>query len=529
MNELDNNTISIKNLIKGLSNEEINSVRKYLNCFDETFGNTKTKTANLFDLLISDENLSQKEIINLLYTNPSSEDAFDKLSRRLSEKIHECLLLDVNVERKDVYPDYIKASIDVRKKIMQAHIMLGRGLSKDLNAVYDKIILKAKKFELYSELVEVLYLKQIYLGFRRGKTEFENLIEDIRISEKSRDAVNKALIYYYQLIVNNDFSAVNQVNREEFEQCINELQTLYKVTKSANVGYYLHLIEFEFYQLNGQYHEAKLISLKLVDLIQENPSIYMKRRLGSAFVRLSENELHTYDFKESALHARLAQDYFHKNTINHNIARETEFFSYYYQGNLEKAEKIINGLVEDSRNIHSDFRHAKQAFWAANVALLLNKRKETTDLLNQTKEIDKDKEGWNIGVRILSIMNQIESEGNDLAESHIENMRKHIERTMKMKEVRPRDITILRILNELVNQSFDFKAVWSSRKQLFEQLASFDGDQAWTINSHELILFHEWFKAKALQTEYPLAIRIPDTITGPNAFETGSYHKAVSE
>ena len=71
--------------------------------------------------------------------------------------------------------------------------MLGRGLSKDLNAVYDKIILKAKKFELYSELVEVLYLKQIYLGFRRGKTEFENLIEDIRISEKSRDHQRHAI------------------------------------------------------------------------------------------------------------------------------------------------------------------------------------------------------------------------------------------------------------------------------------------------------------------------------------------------
>ena len=529
MNDLENSTISIKDLIKGLSNEEINSIRKYLNCFDETFGNTKTKTANLFDLLISDENLSPKEIINLLYTNPSSEDAFDKLSKRLSEKIHECLLLDVNVERKDVYPDYIKASIDVRKKIMQANIMLGRGLFNDNNDIFDKIILKARKFELYTELVEVLYLKQRYLGFRKGKVEFDKITDDICFSEKSRDAINKALNYYYQLIINKDFSSINQVDRNLFEESIIELQNLYKFTKSANVGYYLHLIEFEFYQLNGQYHEAKLVSLKLVDLIQENPSIYMKRRLGSAFVRLSENELHTCDFKEAALHARLAQDYFHKNTINHNIARETEFFSYFYQGNLEKAEKIINGLVEDSKNIHSEFRHAKQAFWAANVAFLLNKKKETVNLLNQTKEIDKDKEGWNIGVRILSIMNQIESDGTDLAESQIENMRKHIERTMKMKEVRPRDITILRILNELVSQSFDFQAVWKSRKQMFEQLASFEGDQAWTINSHEMVLFHEWFKAKALQSEYPLAIQIPDTIIGPNAFESGSYHKAVSE
>src|ERR1035438_95865 len=185
MNDLDKNTISIKSLIKGLSNEEINSVRKYLNCFDESFGNTKTKTANLFDLLISDENLSQQEIVNLLYTNNlSAEDAFDKLCKRLSEKIHECLLLDVNIERKDVYPDYVKASIDVRKKTMQANVIIGRGLFQDVNDFFDKIILKAKKFELYSELVEVLYLKQRYNGLRNGKVEFEKLSEDIRLSEK---------------------------------------------------------------------------------------------------------------------------------------------------------------------------------------------------------------------------------------------------------------------------------------------------------------------------------------------------------
>ena len=89
MKKIENRTNNLKDLINGLSNEEINSVRRYLNCFDEVFGNTKTKTANLFDLLISDENISENEIIDNLYSTPSMVEAFEKLSKRLIEKIHE--------------------------------------------------------------------------------------------------------------------------------------------------------------------------------------------------------------------------------------------------------------------------------------------------------------------------------------------------------------------------------------------------------------------------------------------------------
>ncbi len=508
MNNLKKCSTPLRDLVKGLTNEEINSVRRYLNCFDEIFGNNKTKTANLFDLLISDEEMTQDEIISILYTNSSSVDAFEKLSIRLIEKIHECLILDINVERKDVYPEFVKATIDVRKKIMQAHILLGRGLSNELENVYDKIIVKAKKYELYSELVEVSYLKQIYLGLRKGKVEYEKLTAEIKFYEYCRDAVHKATDYYYRLIINNEFSSINVVDKKLLSESVDDLKEIYNYTKSANIGYYLHLLEFELFQINGQQIEAKSVCHNLVDLIQDNPSIYMKRRLGSAFYNLAENELYSYDFKSAGLHARLAQDYFNKNTSNHSAARELEFYSFYYQGDLEKADLAINSLISETV-VHSEFHDSRRAFLAANVAFLKKNKRVAKNLLDECKEIDKDKEGYNIGIRILSIMNQIDGEVMDIAQNQIESMRKHIERTMKMKEVRGRDITILRILNELVNQSFDFEAVWKSRKHLFDLLASEDEDQKWDIKGHELVIFQEWFKARANQSEYPVAIQKP--------------------
>jgi hypothetical protein len=508
MNALEKNHKTLQLLIKGLSNEEISSVKKYLNCFDDVFGNTITKTANLFDLLISEENYSLEEIIKEIYPYSPNVEAFDKLSKRLMEKIHECLLLDINIDRKDAYPDYVKAIINVRKKIMQSEILLGRGLTNDIDSLYDKIILKAQKFELYSELVEVLYLKQHYVGIRNGKDEYNKISDAIQLAEKCRNGVYRACSLYYDQLITSDFSASNQSDIEQLQESINDLKNLYSQTKSATIGYYYFLMEFELLKSKGQYMEAKAACLNLVDLIQDNPAIYQKRRLGSAFVRLSTNELYTYDFKDSALHARIAQDYFNKNTINYGIAKETEFYSHFYQGDLEKAHSLINALLKDTGS-DSEFLFSKRSFLAANVSFLMKDKKSTNQFLMDTKEINKDKEGWNIGIRILSIISQIEAGVNDPAEAQVESMRKHIERTMKQKEVRGRDIIILRILNELVNQSFDFKAVWKSRKHLFDQLASQEANHKWQIKGHELIVFHEWFKAKVNNTEYSAKIQDP--------------------
>jgi hypothetical protein len=123
-------------------------------------------------------------------------------------------------------------------------------------------------------------------------------------------------------------------------------------------------------------------------------------------------------------------------------------------------------------------------------------------LLQDTKEIEEEKEGWNIGIRLLQIFLTLETNKVDLADQRIESLRKHIERTTKMKSLRKRDVVIFRILRQLAYTGFDFKEVWETRQKDFVLLKSNEKDYKWMPRSHELIIFDQWFFAKVVNKEY---------------------------
>ena len=121
---------------------------------------------------------------------------------------------------------------------------------------------------------------------------------------------------------------------------------------------------------------------------------------------------------------------------------------------------------------------------------------------NQVAEIEKDKEGWNLGKRVLTIINRIEANDFESADLQVMNLEKFIKRILKFRHVRKRDVVILRILIKLINEGFDFTKVYEQRKRYFDLLESNDAEHAWKIKSPEVIVFHEWYKAKMEKKEY---------------------------
>ena len=122
--------------------------------------------------------------------------------------------------------------------------------------------------------------------------------------------------------------------------------------------------------------------------------------------------------------------------------------------------------------------------------------KGSNELLLDVKEIEKDKEGWNIGKRVLKIINCIESNDLENADLKVLSLEKFIKRILKSRFVRKRDVLIIRILLKLINEGFNFEKVYKQRIKYFELLGGNDPEYAWKIKSPELIIFHEWFKRK---------------------------------
>ncbi|MBK9318995.1 MAG: hypothetical protein IPM91_09390 [Bacteroidetes bacterium] len=104
--------------------------------------------------------------------------------------------------------------------------------------------------------------------------------------------------------------------------------------------------------------------------------------------------------------------------------------------------------------------------------------------LQQTKEVETDREGWNLGIRMMNIYLTLSTEKIELADQRIGSMRKHIERTAKMRHLRKRDVVIFRILSQLSRSGFDFKEVWEERRKDFNLLRSDQSDYRWVPRSH---------------------------------------------
>jgi len=288
------------------------------------------------------------------------------------------------------------------------------------------------------------------------------------------------------------------------EEEVEQLKHDFEDTASAIVGFYYYLIQIEYFQVQHRYDKASEYCLHLVDIVRNNPSVYRKRRLGIAYLNLSQNEIFNYYFDYSIGFAREAQKCFSHYTINHNLAIELEFYAHFYAGNMEEAERTANRLVYDEETEQSEFRFAWRNYLLACVHFVQGSYSKLHLALNETRKINKDKVGWNLGVRTLSILVAIEQEAFDSADSQILSMQQFMKQALKGQTLRERDHIILKLLLALRREGYQFSPVAAQCADLLTAISTEDSesDASWQVQSPELIVFHKWFESQLNSTSY---------------------------
>jgi hypothetical protein len=488
---------SFKSLIGKLKREEIKSLLKYLRYYQDSKDESKGKGIQLVESVISDPTCSFKDLQIVLYGKENYH-AFNKLLNRTKDKIYEVLLFDQNLT-KHYYSERNRAVFDIRKKLLQSEILLLREINDDLDAFQNKIISKAKEYEIYDSLIEALHSKQRFMVLNGGKKIVEKIEKEIQYFEKSRLKVQRTRNTWIRIgaIISQSTSPKDYLNIL-IEQ-IKIVKQDYEETNSATIGYYYFFMDVEWHQINHLYKEAETILYRLLKLLISNVSIYTKERHSNILVNLANNEIHLQDFTTAIVNINLAQKYFDSKSANLNVAKEVEFFARFYKNELKESEAIISEIYNSSRSNNTPFLYSKHAYLYASLLTLKGDFNKSNELLLDVKEIEKDKEGWNVGKRILSIINRIELNDFENVDLKVLSFEKFIKRILKFRHVRKRDVIIVRILLKLINESFDFEKVFHQRKKYFELLESSDPEYGWKIKSPELIVFHEWFKRKMLE------------------------------
>jgi len=493
---------SIRGLIACMSPEEISTFRNFLTSFDSRGERFNSKSVKLLDLLgRSRENVSDREVEFIVYGKRSTV-AFSRLLIRFRDKLLESLLLDVNTRREDAYSEQFRYLFEVRKKISCAQILVGRGLNELALFLYDSAADTCKEFEFYEELLMALRLKMQLVALTQGYEEFQRIMREYKRYELCNEARFAAYCDYNLLVGKTGFKGRQEEHGRFLVQAVARMRRDYEVTNSANVAFYLYYLEAHHFQELQFYRNARKSLLRLAQLIDRSPAVRTKYRLGNVFINLADNDLFLRQFERSISFSAQARALVKPGSFNEFQCMETEFYAQFYSGRYEVARQLLEELLEKDQDKTAAFRRGRRQYLMACTLFMLGNYREVQELLLEQNEIEADREGWNVGIRILSIMNDIERMLHDMAGKKIENARKHLRKLGSEEKLRRRDTLIYEVLRELENRSYDFKQVYQELAGHFELLRSNDTECCWLIRSPEMIIFHEWFLARVIKIKY---------------------------
>lgn len=456
-----------------------------------------TKEYEFFKFIISNKSISisDEDIHNAFEIKDLSN-----LKINLYNKVLEAFTFDKYISN-PLFNDNSKLIFKLKKKILVLRILLhnpNQNRSDAIEDLFNEIINDAKKNELFDVLIEALTAKKYFISIRLGLDEFNKIGKEIDFYDSTNKALYHATDCYYKLIMNSDF--VKSLSKKELEKylttSIKQIKSDFNKTESQQINYYLHILQFAYFEHLQDFKKAIEVCNKLVGILKNNKIIYREERMGLAYINLSHYKTFLGNYKEAKSSVTAAQEYYPENSFNYLKSIEQEFYINFYCKEYDKALICVNKLLNHSLADTGEFRKSKFTYYEACILFATRKYKEALGLLNKSLEIEKDKARWNVALRILNIQIFIDLNKLNEASNSLESLRKYLERTSKSDEVKERDVLIVKLLREIEKEGFTLQKDNASTSKILKELSIKDKPTSWEHFSPELIPFHEWLGSK---------------------------------
>lgn len=480
-------------------------LRNYLTCFESRKKGHKPKTLILFDLL--ERYKDDARIIQLLKKKVPTDDARRMLLARLQEKILASLTLDVNISRSENYDDVAQARASVAKGKIAAQLLIARGQREQGLLELQRFIEIAKRYELFHDLVEMLIISLEYSKTHKNRSPATELLNDITAFSYARDAQFSARNSFDDVVRQYGFRGLSRTSPEPARiamvvNSIEQLQSSFEKTSASTIGYFYLLLKVEMHQLQGELKDANNQLFKLVQMVENNPAIKNRVRLATAYGNLAANQLWMHQFSSAEVYFKDALGFLRINSRNHALVTEYLFYAQFYSGNMTLAKATLVSLNDNNASNQSEFGSSMRNYLMACVEFCAGNHGNVRKFLTQSYAIGQDKEGWNIGSRLLGIINAIEQSDFDFADSLILNLKQFVREGLQGAVLRRRDEKILELLLLLRKYSYDFQKVYRQKGAIVSSLFSRAENLAWQVQTPELVCFHTWFVSKSQGKTY---------------------------
>jgi tetratricopeptide (TPR) repeat protein len=485
---------------------EAEVAENYLTGFERSNNSDLNKSATALKHMIANPEISYDSL--KAFISPEADRyTFNKFLTRLRDKIFDSLLLDANINREGAYSGWFSAKQDCTKKMILISNLIGRGNEISAIQLTESVIKKAKAFELYDILTNVLFIKKLEFGLRKGEKAFDLICKEHKLAERCHFAMQKASEYNVRHFMITDRQASQNEKVGFLTEALSDLQNLYAETGVSQVGYHLQVFNMEYNQAMGNFEEARENGQKLMDIVQNSAALNSPIRLAGAFLNNAYNDMFLFDFEVAKDKTEQCLARIGIGSYNYIVAASFRAQLEYFSGDFEKCLSLAEGLLATSFIKIAPFEKSKLQYIKACALFNLGQFHKAYAIFNNDSILmEADKEGWNVGFRIMRIICLIEMSMKDLADMSIESMRKHMQKSDDEKSFTERDKTIIKILRNLEHKNFDFKETYFKNQSLFYLLASDKTDHCWKIKSHELIVFHNWFILKMQNKAYQFTV-----------------------
>jgi hypothetical protein len=490
----------IYSLLRSLSTPQKKMLRDYLQYFSIR-KDPSTHLLKLAELILeSEEVIPALEDCSRMIYGQMNYNGIQKLKSRLQKKVENLILLDTGTEKRDSGLDELdKYVIIIRRKVALFHVLLLSGTDNSLflKGEMEDIIRLAKKYELYSILVEQLKYKKWMYGLKEGENVFLALDEEVKHYQRCDEALNKAVDCYYLATIRG----LRQTKRSKIEQQaflkenIDVLSKEVKATKSAVVNYYVKQLEVMYYDSQDKTMEAREAALEMLQTIKDNKSVFRKQRLAIAYMYIANSDIRSGEYDKAIEFAMAAKKYYVKGSVNYHASIEYEFHARFYQADWSNCQRLSQELLRSVKREIGDFNFAKYVFYQASVLYGQQRYKEVLRLLNYKLQISKDKQGWDVSIRTLKIQTYVDMGRTDEASTQVLGLMKHVERAFPEKGLKPREKLILRTLRTLEHEGFSGNTIKTKLEKAFDLLSNHVNYQ-WDPLSSELFPFEVWLSAR---------------------------------
>ncbi len=490
-------------IIDSLSEDELNYIHKSILLLRDKSNSNKTafNSKVVFELL-RDYRKKNDWTSLLNYLNDMNRASAKKGLQRMTERILELLVDKEMLFNNNFYDNKSREVFIVRRKLMYYDVLASHGVTKYALSILEQVIIACKNIEYYDYLLMALDKKLIKMSLRNGEKQFNSVYKSILFYSDCQSSLRKSM--YMLRFYNSNYQFKQKViSLSELRETIRITKKDYFRTQSKNIGVVLYYMQGMYYFNQGDNLKSKQNFLSLYSFLNKNNEVVNASSYDTCILNIAECETLLFNFTKSTYWISKISNRYLKNEFNSNLLTEMKFLNNYYSGDLVKCQvDLIQLLLPKKLYNISKFVTAKQNYYFAIYCFLDRDYYKVNKELRKCHDLDSDKDGWNIGVRFLSIVNCIELEKYNLAESLIENLRKYLNRVIGSSCFLNRSRLISKILNSLVINSFDYELTFSNVKVAFSKLSSQSNKYKWIIKSPEMIPFHEWFDAKVKNVPY---------------------------